>query len=96
MSDALRELEDACGEQASVLVERCRRVFAGQPAPIIGAALADLLSIWLTAHSGRTPQETVTLRADILRMHLETVERLNVPNEKLLLERLQKRHGPPH
>ena len=59
------------------LIERIRPILAGQPPPVQGAVLADLLATWLAGHIDRTSnQHTDALREELLTHHLATVRAL--------------------
>jgi hypothetical protein len=61
-------------DQALDLVRDCSRLFAGKPAEVQGAALADLLALWLAGHViVGDPKATERVRKEVLAMHLETV-----------------------
>jgi hypothetical protein len=65
------------------LVGRIAPLLASQPPELQGAVLADLLAIWLAGHVVEgLPEATRRLRAEILKLHLETVERLVEINAK--------------
>lgn len=59
------------------IVNRMRPVLAGHASPNQGAALADLLAIWLAGHivPGR-PAETNAMRERLLQFHIEMVRKL--------------------
>jgi len=59
------------------IVAQMAPILSGHPPEIQGAALADLLAIWLAAH----PEE---LRAAVLRVHLEYVHQLVPLNATLI------------
>jgi hypothetical protein len=69
------------------LVEAIRPILAGHPAPAQGAALADLLAIWVAGHhadttpSGGATAETERLRAVLLENHVALVRQLIPENE---------------
>jgi hypothetical protein len=57
-------------ETVIALVDRIRPILAGQPAEIQGAALADLLAIWLAGHHVAGDENaTRKLRAELLASH---------------------------
>jgi hypothetical protein len=58
------------------LINRIRPILAGQPPPVQGAVLADLLATWLAGHRGTTITSTDEMREELLRLHLETVRAL--------------------
>lgn len=62
---------------------------AGQPSEIQGAALAELLSIWLAGHIIQgDPAKTDALRESLLEMHIGVVRELVPVNAELI-------HGEP-
>jgi hypothetical protein len=63
------------------LVEAIRPILAGHPAPVQGAALADLLAIWVAGHHASTTAETERVRAELLENHIAAVARLIPENE---------------
>ena len=59
------------------LIEHIRPILAGQPAPVQGAVLADLLATWLAGHIDSTGRrQTEALREELLKHHLATVRAL--------------------
>ena len=67
------------------LVERIRPLLAGQPPEIVGAALADLLAIWLASHVYRDlPETTAAMRDALLVAHVEKVRALVPVNAAML------------
>jgi len=68
--------------EVEAIVNRMRPALAGHPSPIQGAALADLLAIWLAGHivPGK-PAETKAARERLLKMHVEMVRKLIPVNE---------------
>ena len=63
-------------QQVQQLSERLKAELAGKPAPIQGAALADMLAIWLGGHH---PAE---VREDLLRNHIAAVRALLAEEER--------------
>ena len=76
-NDRRESFGDLDPKEVGDLVQKVAPLFADRPAPIQGAALADLLAIWLAGHvvPGQATA-TENLRADLLVMHLETVAKL--------------------
>jgi hypothetical protein len=67
------------------LVDRIRPLLAGYPAEMQGAALADLLAIWLAGHYVEGDAvATRTLRSDLLADHFTTVIQLTPLNAKTI------------
>jgi len=67
------------------LVDAIRPLLAGKSADVQGAALADLLAIWLAGH--HTPGDegaTRELRAELLAMHCSKVRELVPVNARLI------------
>ncbi len=61
----------------SALVDDIKPHLAGKSAPVQGAALADLLAIWLAGHHVEGDEvATSGLRNTLLSMHVETVLQL--------------------
>lgn len=70
---------------AEQLVERAKPIFAGQPFEIIGAALADLVAIWLASHVYRDmPGTTDAMREGLLADLVDTVRKLVPVNAAIL------------
>ena len=63
-------------DAAVALVEAVRPLFAGKPAQVQGAALADLLAIWLAGHVTPDPETTRQVQEEVLEMHLRAVRQL--------------------
>lgn len=75
----------AAAHRVQRLVEQIKPILAHQPPEIQGAALADLLAIWLAGHvySG-LPSTTATMREAFLLAHIERVRELVPINAKIL------------
>jgi len=68
---------EAAALLAADLVERISPLLAGKGSAAQGAALADLLAIWLTGHIVIGDRaETRKLRAELLSSHLTAVRQL--------------------
>jgi hypothetical protein len=79
-SSACRVTEDVVR-----LVERINPILAGQPSVIQGAALADLLAIWLAGHVYEgLPSTTATMREALLLAHVEHVRALVSVNARMM------------
>jgi hypothetical protein len=68
------------------IVEAVRPILAGNPPQIVGAALADLLAIFLASHivPGRA-EATDRIRKELLATHLDTVRALIPVNEAAIM-----------
>lgn len=65
------------------LVEAIRPLLAGKAPPVQGAALADLLAVWLAGHMvPGEPAETQLLRDELLDAHISIVRKLIPVNER--------------
>lgn len=66
------------------IVDRIKPMLAGHPSTQQGAALADLLSIWLASHFVKggegADESTRALRETLLTLHVESVRALVGPN----------------
>jgi hypothetical protein len=70
---------------AAAIVDQIAPLLAGKPAGLLGAALADLLAIWLAGHHVAGDEKaTRTLRAELLAMHLLAVDSLVPVNAKIM------------
>jgi hypothetical protein len=58
-----------------------KKYFAGRDPEVVGAALADLMAIFLASHVGDGKDE---LREELLALHVETVRKLIPINERAL------------
>lgn len=58
------------------IVESIRPLLTDHPSAIQGAALADLLAIWLAGHITADPTETAKARERLLAMHMTLVRQL--------------------
>jgi hypothetical protein len=77
-------------EQANEALELARVIsvlLAGRDQDVQGAALADLLAMWLAGHVIRgNPKKTADLREVMLDEHLKAVRSLIEPNYKSRVE----------
>jgi len=74
-------------EEVEALVEAVRPLFAGKRPGIQGAALADLLAMWLAGHVIRDdPEASERLREQMLELHLRAVGALVPVNYAGLIE----------
>lgn len=68
------------------LAERVRPVLAGNPPDIIGAALADLVAMWIAGHfDTRGAIETAKHREQLIGQWLDTVRQLIEVNEQMIM-----------
>jgi hypothetical protein len=71
------ESVDHLAIEADHLVTQIRPMLAGRPSAVQGAALAELLAIWITGHiDPRSEELTKDRRAELLAVHLTNVEEL--------------------
>jgi hypothetical protein len=74
-------------DDIAALVDATRPLFAGNDPDVQGAALADLVAIWIAGHIvPDDPQATEAMRGKFLELHVETVRRLIPVNERLYIE----------
>jgi hypothetical protein len=79
--------EAAEADEVVALVAILRPLLAGRAKEVQGAALADLVSIWLAGHVIRgDPAATERWRKDVLAMHVETVRLLLPINYAVYVE----------
>jgi hypothetical protein len=73
------------------LAQSIHPMLAGQPAPIIAAALADLVSLMIAGHyvDGSAVQ-TRKLREELLDEHVKVVKRMIPLQEALLKSRIER------
>ena len=72
-------------EQIQHMVEAIKPMLAGHPPDVQGAALADLLAIWLAGHYVEDDKDaTRKLRAELLAKHCVVVRELVTVNAKML------------
>ena len=77
MADGTRDVER--------LVNRIKPLLAGQPPEIVGAALADLLPIWIASHVYKNmPGTTDTMREALLVAHIDRVRELIPVNAAII------------
>jgi hypothetical protein len=71
--------------EIAAIVDRVRPLLAGHSPEIQGAALADLLAIWLAGHHVAGDEHaTRTMRAELLAMHCGEVRNLTTVNAKII------------
>jgi hypothetical protein len=71
--------------EVAAIVDRVRPLLGGHAAEIQGAALADLLAIWLAGHHVAGDEDaTRTMRAVLLAMHCAEVRKLTTVNAKII------------
>lgn len=91
MTDLFAEAKLNAGE-AQRLVRAIGPILAGHASAAQGAALADLLAIWLAGHVALgDPEATEALREGLLAAHMEAVRGLIPVNHKSLIEPELKR-----
>ena len=61
---------------AVALARAIHPMLEGKPAPVIGAALADLVSLLIAGHVADTPLKTQKVQALVLEEHIKAVQRL--------------------
>jgi hypothetical protein len=67
------------------IVEQIRPLLAGKAPEVQGAALADLLAIWLAGHHVEgNANATRKMRADLMAMHCFEVRRLTAVAAKII------------
>jgi hypothetical protein len=75
----------AMTRDVGAVVNQIRPILAGRPPEMQGAILADLLAIWLAGlHVAGDVAQTRKLRAEMLAMHVSTVEELTAVNAEIL------------
>ena len=78
--------EEALAADGVILVNRIKPLLNGQSQPVLGAALASLVSLFVVAHVAENPYKTKKLRDAVLDMHLATVRRLMPISEQMIHE----------
>lgn len=73
--------DDEAFARVEAIVEQCKPLFAGEQPYVVGAALADLVAIWLASHLTADKAETDDLRQRMLRHHTRFV-RAFLPDEE--------------
>lgn len=82
--------EDPMTQIAVDLAKSIHPMFANLPAPVIGAALADLTSLWIAGHiTEGQPAETRKLRAELFKQHMKAVKTLVPLQEAMLRQRAE-------
>jgi hypothetical protein len=81
-------------KEVEALVEAVRPLFVGKSPQVQGAALADLLAIWLAGHViGDDPSATERIREEMLEAHLIAVRALTPINYETQIEpQLKPKH----
>jgi len=74
--------------EVDALVNEIRPLLAGKGPLLQGAALADLVAMFIAGHRGRDAAETAMRQMEIMVLHIETVGNLIPVNEKLLMGEL--------
>jgi hypothetical protein len=76
-------------EEVEAVVEAVRPLFAGKRPEIQGAALADLLAMWLAGHVDRDDPEgknSALIQEELIEIHLAMVRQLIPINYAMLIE----------
>jgi hypothetical protein len=73
---------------AIALAQSLHPLLEGKPAPLIGAALADLVSLLIAGHVADTPLRTQKLRELILEEHIKAVRKLIPLQEAMIRARM--------
>ena len=73
-------------EEVDALVEAVRPLFAGKRPEIQGAALADLLAMWLAEHVDPNDPRTEAKREELIEIHLAMVRQLIPINYAIFIE----------
>jgi hypothetical protein len=74
-------------QEVEALVTAVRPLFAGKPPEVQGAALADLLALWIAGHVAHDPADKA-FREELLELHLKTVRALIPINYRTHIEPL--------
>jgi hypothetical protein len=64
-------------EEALAVADRIKPILAGLHPSLQGAALAELLSIWIAGHVADTDKATCKLRKEMLDLHIAQVRERN-------------------
>jgi len=91
MTEDLDYGPDAMAHAVQAIVRAASPLFYGQPAQVTGAALADLLAMWLSGHVDAEGDDVGTsrLREKLLEYHLAMVRQLLAVNDVAMQERIQ-------
>jgi hypothetical protein len=92
-SGATEMIPDAADVEA--LVAAVSPLFVGKPAEVQGAALADLLALWLAGHVTPDPKTTRQVQEEVLEMHMTTVRLLIPINYAQKIEPQLRASKPP-
>ncbi len=73
-------------DEVMALVKLARPLFAGKRPEVQGAALADLVAIWVAGHIDQRGDDALTkrVRDKLLKMHIATVRELVPLNTALM------------
>lgn len=74
-------------DEVDSLVNKAKPLFAGQAPCAVGAALADLLALWLACHRTGKYADTKELHEDLLESHIEAVRALIPIHQKEIFQR---------
>ena len=74
-------------DEVVALARAVQPLLMGKPAEIQGAALANLMAIWLAKHGMRGDAKAIKhWRDKVLKVHLETVRKLALIHQRALVE----------
>jgi hypothetical protein len=93
----MSEDEDPLTKTAIDLAKSIHPLLADHPAPVVGAALADLLSLLIAGHIvDGNPRETQRVRDRVLDEHIRAVKRLVPLQDEMLKHRAAPPEGRPN
>jgi hypothetical protein len=81
-------------EDAMRLSEAIKPLLAGQDEDAVGAALADLTSIWIASHFAGSPAETKAYRKIVLKAFVKLVLGLIEPSEQQIIDKMVDKSAP--
>jgi hypothetical protein len=81
-------------DDAMRLSEAIKPLLAGQDEDTVGAALADLTSIWIASHFAGSPADTKAYRATILEAFVNLVRDLIEPSEQQIIDKMVDKSAP--
>ena len=83
--------EEFSAQDALDLAKSLHPMLADKSAPIVAAALADLVSLLIAGHVGETPLQTQKVQTLVLEEHIKAVQRM-IPLQAAMI---QARMTPP-